>query len=181
MLKLGLGTIGLWVLTVFTASSPQHGCQDARRSLSNLAYFRVRDMRTTVALLPQQGFYRAPDSSSVPITGKDYVLDREALAASFVNPEPPSDSSVARGERKFQKTCIPCHGLQLRGDGPVAAKFVPPPDLLAKMTRDRKDGYIYAYIRHGGAVMPSYGAQVTAKEAYDLINYIRHLQQTEPR
>jgi len=29
--------------------------------------------------------------------------------------------------------------------------------------------------------MPSYGAQVTAQEAYDLINYLRHMQQTSPR
>jgi mono/diheme cytochrome c family protein len=79
------------------------------------------------------------------------------------------------------RTCVPCHGASLRGDGPVVAKYIPPPDLLAAMTRGRSDGYIYAYIRHGGAVMPNYGALVTAHEAYDLINYIRHEQKTHPR
>ena len=50
--------------------------------------------------------------------------------------------------------------------------------LQAQQTRDRKDGYIYSYIRHGGVVMPSYGAQVTSQEAWELIAYIRHMQQT---
>jgi mono/diheme cytochrome c family protein len=67
------------------------------------------------------------------------------------------------------------------GDGPVAALFMPPPYRLAQPTRERKDGYIYSYIRHGGIVMPSYGAQVTAAEAWDLIHYIRHLQKVSPR
>ena len=59
--------------------------------------------------------------------------------------------------------------------------FVPPPDLHAKLTRDRTDGYIYSYIRHGGAVMPSYGYQVQPEMAWNLVNYIRSRQQAEPR
>ena len=43
------------------------------------------------------------------------------------------------------------------------------------------DGFIYAYTRHGGAIMPSYGAQVTPQEAYDLINFIRSMQKKSPR
>jgi hypothetical protein len=49
------------------------------------------------------------------------------------------------------------------------------------MTRARSDGFIYAYIRLGGAVMPSYAAQVSVREAWDVIHYIRHMQQTSPR
>ena len=68
-----------------------------------------------------------------------------------------------------------------RLDGPVAALFMPPPDLLGEATRDRTDGYLYSYIRHGGVVMPAYGAQVTAEEAWHLINYIRNMQKVSPR
>ena len=139
--------------------------------------------------IPAQG----PDSSSVPIQGRE-LPPRDAngvpligaelnnyLGARLVNPVASDDSSIARGERKFRKTCVPCHGAELKGDGPVAARFVPPPDLLAATTRGRKDGYIYSYIRNGGALMPSYGAMVTPEEAWDLINYIRHLQKVNPR
>jgi mono/diheme cytochrome c family protein len=71
--------------------------------------------------------------------------------------------------------------VSLKGDGPVAARFLPPPDLLGSSARGRRDGFIYSYIRNGGAVMPSYGAQVTAQEAWDLVNYLRHQQRTNPR
>ena len=67
------------------------------------------------------------------------------------------------------------------GDGPVAAQFMPPPDLLGQQTRERKDGFIYAYIRHGGVVMPSYGFQLSAEEAWHIVNFIRHHQKATPR
>ena len=108
---------------------------------------------------------------------------RDVLAATLVNPTAPADlpASVRRGEAEFRKICVPCHGRELRGDGPVAAQFMPPPDLLAEATRQRRDGYLYSYIRHGGVVMPAHGAQVTREQAWDVINYLRHLQQTSPR
>ena len=87
----------------------------------------------------------------------------------------------SRGERKFMRTCKPCHGPIMKGDGPVAAMFMPPPDLLAETTRNRKDGYIFSYIRHGGMVMPPYGAQVTVAEAWDVIHYLRSMQKSTPR
>jgi hypothetical protein len=69
----------------------------------------------------------------------------------------------------------------MAGDGPVAAQFMPPPDLHAEATRNRTDGYIFSYIRHGGVVMPRYGQSVTAHEAWDVINYVRSQQKANPR
>jgi mono/diheme cytochrome c family protein len=169
--------------------SVQQGCKDLRHSVTHLGYYSTRDMRTTVALDPARGFVREPDTTAIPTTGVDRPLaglqvtpeERDAFAATFVNPVAPDDSSIARGLRKYGKTCLPCHGKSLAGDGAAAALFMPPPDLLAEATRARKDGFIYSYVRHGGIVMPSYGAQVTKAEAYDLINYVRHMQKTSPR
>jgi mono/diheme cytochrome c family protein len=175
----------LGVLVISTPQALHHGCQDAKQSLTSLpySYYDTRDMRHSIALMPQKVVTRGPDSSSVPITGRERVVDRDQLAATLVNPTPAADlpASIQRGEIKFQKTCVPCHGPRMEGNGPVAAMFMPPPDLLGEATRGRKDGYIYSYIRHGGIVMPSYGAQVTAAEAWDLINYLRHMQQVNPR
>lgn len=175
------------VMAVWGAVSANHGCRDMKRSLTVLTYPDRRDMRRTVGFVPNKDYMAGPDSLSVPTTGRerwnaaDVVGERARYDKTFVNPQAPDDSSIARGARKFMKTCIPCHGPELKGNGPVAAKFIPPPDLLAAMTRGRSDGYIYSYIRHGGAVMPTYGAQVTAQEAYDLINYIRDMQKKSPR
>lgn len=153
-----------------------NGCKDLSRSLTHLTYPPVRDMRRTVALIPQRVPPRSPDSLSVPIGGKEIMADRATFESRMVDPGATSTASVERGAIKFRRTCVPCHGTGMKGDGAVAAKFMPPPNLLAPMTRDRSDGFIYTYIRHGGAVMPSYGAQVTAAEAWDLIHYIRDQQ-----
>jgi len=181
MLKASVVAVVLALVAMFTTISVQRGARDAWQSATHLPYYPIRDMRRTVALMPQKGQMMAPDTGSVPVNGRELFYDHETEAARFHNPQAPDDSSIARGARKFMRTCVPCHGAKMDGTGPVAAQFMPPPDLLAQMTRERKDGYIYAYIRTGGIVMPAYGAQVTAQEAYDLINFIRHMQQTSPR
>ena len=91
------------------------------------------------------------------------------------------DSSLARGERSFMRLCSPCHGKVMAGDGLVAPKFMPPPDLLGPTTRARSDGYIYSYIRYGGAIMPKYGQALSPNAAWDVINYVRHQQKVSPR
>ena len=161
--------------------SVQHGLQDVIRSWTHLSYYPIRDMRRSVALPPQKVINRLPDEASVPTIGREPVLDRDVAALKLRNPISSSDESVARGDSLFRKLCVPCHGLSMAGDGPVAAQFMPPPDLLAQQTRERKDGYIYSYIRNGGVVMPSYGFQVSAEEAWHLVNFVRHKQKVSPR
>jgi mono/diheme cytochrome c family protein len=181
MLKTGLVLAFVAVLAMFTTPTAQQGFKDAVNSLTHLRYYPYRDMRRSVALAPQKQVYRGPDEASVPTIGKEVEMDRDVAAEKLHNPIPTSDESVVRGDSLFHKLCVPCHGASMAGDGPVAPLFMPPPDLLAQQTRDRKDGYIYSYIRHGGVVMPSYGFQVSAEEAWHLVNFIRHQQKVSPR
>jgi mono/diheme cytochrome c family protein len=181
MLKGTLALVVATILTLFAVPSFQQGAKDAINSLTHLRYYPYRDMRRSVALAPQKLVYRGPDEASVPTIGKEIELDRDVAAEKLHNPIPASDESVTRGDSLFHKLCVPCHGASMAGNGPVAPLFMPPPDLLAQQTRDRKDGFIYSYIRHGGVVMPSYGFQVSAEEAWHLINYIRHQQKVSPR
>lgn len=186
MLKGFLATIVV-VMVLTNIGSLKQGARDAWLAVTHLTYYPIRDMRTTVGFVPQHKAMLPPPEGSVPFGGSERTYGLEGIeladknAAVLTNPIATDDSSLARGERKFGRTCVPCHGASMVGDGPVAALFMPPPDLLAEPTRMRRDGYLYSYIRHGGAVMPSYGAQVTAEEAWDVVNYIRHLQKTSPR
>ena len=175
--------LAVGVLAVVPAVSGQQGCQDLRRSVTTLRYPAIRDMRRTIALKPQKGVLLLADSASVPVSGLERDPGRDVLAATLLDPTAPADlpASVARGEARFATICVPCHGKTLKGDGPVAALFMSPPDLLAAPTRQRTDGFIYSYIRHGGVVMPAHGAQVTREQAWDVIHYLRHLQRTSPR
>ena len=184
MVKGMLGVAALSLLTIFGPTPPGAGCQSAFKAASHLPYPDGRDMRHSIALLPQRGFYRAPDTSSVPLGGRDVMRDPAKFDATFQVPTPSTPESIERGHVKYGKVCMPCHGANLDGQGPVwlSKKFmVPPANMLMPMTRARTDGYIYRYIRFGGAVMPSYGAQVTAEEAYDLIHYVRDMQRKNPK
>jgi len=189
-----IGLLMVAVLAMMTAVTAQQGCKDLQLSWTKWDYYAIRDMRRTVVVNPQKVAMLAPDSLAVPVQGRDpdrdYLKDPNHIAVDLATrignemkdpTEGATDSSVARGERKFMRTCKPCHGPIMKGDGPVAAMFMPPPDLLAETTRNRKDGYIFSYIRHGGMVMPPYGAQVTVAEAWDVIHYLRSMQKSTPR
>ena len=179
----GAGLAALGLLALFVAGGARQGCQDLRRSATRLGYYPIRDMRHSVAIMPQKVVLLAPDSASVPVTGIDRDLGREVLAKTLANPTPPAglEASIRRGEVKFRKTCVPCHGSDLSGHGPVAPLMMTAADLLAPPTRQRADGFLYAYVRHGGIIMPSHGAQVRPREAWDLVNYVRRLQKVSPR
>ena len=181
MLKSLLALIAAAILTLFAVPSVQQGLRDVVNSWTHLSYYPIRDMRRSVALAPQKLVNRLPDEASVPTTGKEIVLDRDLAAEKLHNPIASDDASIARGDSLFKIFCVPCHGRSMAGDGPVAAEFMPPPDLLGQQARERKDGFIYSYIRHGGVVMPSYGFQVSAEEAWHLVNAIRHQQKVSPR
>lgn len=162
----------------------QQGCEDVKKSLTRLNYYPIRDMRQTVAIDPQRTTWGAPDSLSVPVQGRDAYRDDpvpyDVAGAKLVAPTS-TDASVARGDSLFHTVCWTCHGKTLVGDGPVTAKFIPPPDLLAEGTRGRTDGYLYMYMRHGGAIMPAYGNVITTHDAWSLVHYIRHMQKVSPR
>jgi cytochrome c len=92
---------------------------------------------------------------------------------------------LERGKRIFERDCLPCHGAYGRGDGPVSMTkrdggYPGVANLLAAHAKGVKDGYIYAYISRGGAIMPSYGAQVTPADRWKVVAYVRELQKTQP-
>lgn len=185
--KLLLGVIALWSV------SAQQGCNDLKKSLTHLRYYPIRDMRQTVVIDPQRGDVNAPrwtpfvgpDSLAVPTIDVDrWVEDPpyDHAAKLVVAPaEPAMDKSMAHGDTLFHTFCWTCHGMTMAGDGPVAPQFMPPPDLLAEATRNRTDGFIYMYIRHGGVVMPSYGNALSSRDAWDVVHYIRSMQKSSPR
>ena len=184
MVKGFLGVIVLSILTMFGPTSPKTGCQRAAGTFTNVTYPRTREMRHSVALLSQRGWYRAPDSASVPVGGRDVLGDVVQFDATYQVQTTSSPQAVASGEQTYARVCMPCHGPSLDGNGPVwlSKKYMmPPANLMTATSRERTDGYIYRYIRFGGAVMPAYGAQVTAEQAWNLVHYVRSMQGKNPQ
>ena len=124
---------------------------------------------------------QAPPAHTVPTTGAEPPMSARMSARiraglSLTNPSPASAESLASGQALFQIYCTACHGPHGRGDGPVVGKGIPSSDLHAARIKRQKDGYMYATIRSGGIIMPSYGHALSATERWDIVNYLRHLQ-----
>jgi len=188
-----LKPLAVMALMALWSVSFQQGCNDLRKSVTHLRYYPIRDMRQTVAPDPQRPIWAekgapvvwdgTPDSLSVPTIGVDpYVAPPgvyDGVEKKIVAP-PSTDASIAHGDSLFHTVCWSCHGKTMGGDGPVAAKGMPATPLLSEQTRARTDGFIYMYMRHGGALMPSYGNVLSSRDAWSLVHYIRHMQKTTP-
>ena len=147
------------------------------------AYRFVDNMTQTARIQPGERVFAMP-AGVVPRGAQPLVpRDQRDVAAKVPNPVKPSRDSVAVGKERFDVFCAPCHGSEAKGGitGPVATKFIPPPDLTnAELQRQRTDGYWHSYIMVGGAVMPAYGEALSSQEAWHIVNYLRSLVPTAP-
>ena len=146
---------------------------------SNLVVRWTNNMSQTQRVTPQERVFAMPPGS-VPREAGELVIPKEEreVAAARRNPVAATPESVKRGGELFTVYCTPCHGQAGKGDGVVATKFVPPPDLTsADLQKGRTDGYWQSYLSVGGAVMPSYGEALTPEERWHVVNFLRTLAQ----
>jgi mono/diheme cytochrome c family protein len=143
-----------------------------------VVYRFVNNMTQTVKVVPGERNFAMP--AGVVPRGAEAVIPKEQreLAAKQPNPVRATPVSLEIGKQRFVTFCTPCHGPEAKGGitGPVATKFIPPPDLTnAELQKQRTDGYWHSYIMVGGAVMPAYGEALSSQEAWHLVNYLRSL------
>ncbi|RME82261.1 MAG: cytochrome c [Caldilineae bacterium] len=130
---------------------------------------------------PSVGYREGPrlglPEGSIPITGVELPADGSLPE----NPVAPTPDSIARGAVLFEVHCAVCHGRQGLGDGPVAAYFKPPASDVANLTEERiinePDGLIYMTITKGFQGMPALGPNLSPQQRWDVVNYLRTLQQ----
>ncbi len=143
-----------------------------------------KDMANGISVKPQESVnpgqpgMQAYPEHSVPVPGTTvFVKDMEA-ADKLKNPVAPDAKSVQLGGKLFGIYCTPCHGYQGKGDGLVGQKLLLQPyDLTAKQTKERTDGYIFGMMTFGGAVMPTYGNDLSPSERWHVVNYLRKVLQ----
>ena len=105
-----------------------------------------------------------------------YADNPEDAGRLMINPLTFSKSNLALGKEKFNIYCSPCHGYHAKGDSRLRGQFPTPPSLHSQKVKEWPDGRIYHVVMQGQGVMPSYAKQLTEKERWAVILYIRTLQ-----
>lgn len=124
---------------------------------------------------------RAKPEGAIALGSSSYRVTNKEEADKLVNPLKGDKRSALRGKNLFKVNCSPCHGdieAATYAPGPVAMKFAAPPDITGEPYRtQRSDGYIYGAIHFGGlAVMPALGWKLSPDEHWDVVNYVRSVQ-----
>jgi mono/diheme cytochrome c family protein len=97
------------------------------------------------------------------------------------NPVKSTPQSIEAGEKAYKANCVPCHGSDAKGDGPVAKNMsVKPSDLTApKLTHGSSDGEIFINIKEGigpDMKMKAFKAKLSDQDIWNVVNYIHSLQ-----
>jgi len=92
-------------------------------------------------------------------------------------PLPVTQELLERGEGRYKIFCTPCHGLQGDGNGMIAMRGMKhPPSYHEERLRQVPTGYIYDVITNGFGAMYGYSAQITPRDRWAIVAYVRALQ-----
>ncbi len=95
------------------------------------------------------------------------------------NPEPLTKETLERGQVKFNTYCSPCHDRTGSGRGVVPAKAVwVPGNLHDDRIVGFVDGELYHVISMGRRTMPGYRFQISEKDRWAIVAYVRALQRS---
>lgn len=131
------------------------------------------NMTQTPKIVTGERIFAMP-TGTLPRAGGKLPMDLEK-AKMRPNPVHATPDSVVQGQKLFAIYCAPCHGTEGKGDGPVSAKYVPPPPLQAELVQAKSDGFMEHYMGSGGALMPAYGEALSEEERWHVVNFIRSL------
>jgi len=132
---------------------------------------------TDMADQPSFGYQESPrllpPEGSIPIDAELIAIDSLST-----NPIPSDAVSLQRGEILYSIHCSMCHGFSGLGDGSLAEYYEkqPPSDLTANYITYMFDGNLYRTISQGLGQMPGLSENLTTRERWDVINYIRTLE-----
>jgi len=129
------------------------------------------DMSDQPSVLAQEAPRQLPPDSAVSIQGLPVIPEEFP-----VNPVPGDEVSLQRGAILYGIHCQLCHGAQGHGDGPLAGYFDRTPEnLTGPQTTAEFDGSVYLTIVQGFGEMPALAENLTPRERWDVVNYVRTL------
>ncbi len=94
-----------------------------------------------------------------------------------VNPLPLDMDVLKRGQDRFNVFCAPCHDRTGAGKGIVAQRSSwLAVNLYEPRIREMADGQLFDTITHGKRTMPGYRFQITERDRWAIVAYVRALQ-----
>ncbi len=139
---------------------------------------------------------RKPVAGTIPRGFDPYPYpeseDGYAASAAYVNPFTKNITNgvipkdvLDRGENNYVIYCAVCHGEKGEGNGSISAsnggKFAGIPNYFAPTYMEMKEGTMFHSVHYGRNDMGSYAAQLNKEERWEVISYIKSLQQKKAK
>jgi len=87
---------------------------------------------------------------------------------------------IERGQQRYDAYCSPCHGRIGNGLGMIVRRgFKQPPSYHIDRLRNAPVGHFYDVITNGYGAMLNYAAQISVRDRWAIIAYIRALQYSQ--
>ena len=134
------------------------------------------DMADAPTVKPYESMIMPPEGA---VQTNEILYPKDIVEAEkvFKNPYPQNDPRfLAKGKELWNTFCITCHGAQADGQHKLKGGYPPPPDLRVDYYKEKKDGFYFHKITFGGALMPGYGYAIEPIERWQIISYLRTLQ-----
>ncbi len=180
------------VAVAVAASSCHSKREPGRVYMPDMGYSRAIE---TYALLDSTKFTDNPNElgkeiyyTRKPVDGTmargelaEYTLPNDsagyAMSAQVKNPLPPlAGADSAEAARLFNINCAICHGAEGKANGPIADKIGAVANLTGDAYIKMADGTMYHSIYYGKNNMGSYASQLSRRQRWMLVHYIRTLQ-----
>ncbi|MGI8654912.1 MAG: c-type cytochrome [Pyrinomonadaceae bacterium] len=158
----------MMLLMLATACAQQMSRQPKYKPLEPSAFF---ENNTSARPVVPGTVARNVDKENAPTI----VKNGDAYTNAF--PFPLTRELLERGRERYEINCAVCHGLVGAGDGMIVQRgFSPPPSFHRDDVRAQPVGFYFDVITNGYGAMGRYGYQITARDRWAIIAYIRALQ-----
>ena len=131
---------------------------------------------------------RVPVAGTIPFVGENKVFGLpyafpntpegyEASGAELVSPLMTSASHIEAGMEIYEKMCTQCHGAEGKGDGALSKNgHIAGIPSYADKLKDLPEGKMYHTLTYGKGLMGSHASQLSQKDRWLVIEYIKVLQ-----
>ncbi|MDP1765207.1 MAG: cytochrome c [Sediminibacterium sp.] len=189
----------LSIITVLSAAIVIVSCSDIKRKpgsvyIPDMAYSRAYETYADQSNLAEKGIHY----TSMPVTG---TISREEEVPFAIAKDAPGDTTnyvaskqvkspinslsakdEAEAERLYLINCGICHGTQLNGNGPLYKDGtgpypVAPRNLIADpIVSVMTEGQMFYSVAYGRNLMGAYASQLSRKQRWQVIRYIKNKQ-----